>query len=177
MAARSKNELKSLTCLRIPPVKLDELACSDTRDTSSSRLASSASFCAARESSGASLPCSTARSTSCMREDASRQYYSTHFVSIALHKIWIVHTFDSLVSTSCLILTASIRRATCSLSFDTHNFVAQSHLLFLYMPKPFPQGVPVIQVDSLKQAFSSVLLQMISRIALFKNIHAEGTEI
>lgn len=82
MAARSKNELKSLTCLRIPPVKLDELACSDTRDTSSSRLASSASFCAARESSGASLPCSTASSTSCMREDASRQYYNADFVSI-----------------------------------------------------------------------------------------------
>lgn len=40
-----------------------------------------------------------------------------------------------------------------SLSFDTHNLLAQSHLLLLHMPKPLAQGVPVIQVNSLKEHF------------------------
>lgn len=63
-----------------------------------------------------------------------------------------------------------------SLSFDTHNVLAQSHLLLLDMPKPLAQGVPVIQVDGLKHIFVSTDSNNFNKSQSL-DIHAEGTEI
>ena len=69
-AARSKKALNSLICLRVPPPWLLLLAWSATRLTSNSRLARSAFFCSAGDSSAAACPFSTARSISCMAEES-----------------------------------------------------------------------------------------------------------
>lgn len=68
--ARSKNALKPLIRLKLPPPGRWPHACSLTLSMSNSRFPRSATFRPLAESSGAALPCSIARSTSCIAADS-----------------------------------------------------------------------------------------------------------